>query len=81
MDFSKFSWAEWLEDTIKHIVEDDIDKIMLVAIGKDGNVRTAYTDNCDCHDLTISAFWMNHEAHAWAFNNEEDEEKEKENEE
>ena len=74
IDFDKIKWSEWMEDTIQHMVEDDVDRVMLVAIRKDGCVCVATSPEIDVNDLALAGFWLTDEAHRWVAECEEDEE-------
>lgn len=77
-DFRQIPWAPWMEDTVKHMVEDNVEAAVLVAFCPNGKVAITYTDNTTVHDLAMAAFWCQDEAmnivHAHDAEDEESEE-------
>ncbi len=52
MDFSKIPCAEWLEDTLRHLLSSDAEHICICALLADKTVGTAYY-NCSAQDKAI----------------------------
>ena len=78
IDFAKIKWSEWMEDTIQHMVEDNVDRVMLVAIRKDDCACIATSPDVSVNDLALAGFWLTDEAHRWAQEDEEAEDAEDE---
>lgn len=77
-DFDQISWAPWMEDTVKHMIEDKVEAAILVAFCPNGKVALTYTDNTIVQDLAMAAFWCQDEAMTIVHEHEDEEESEEE---
>lgn len=53
-DIRDAPWAEWMEATLRTMLEEDITSIALATISKDGGVGTAYF-GCGSREMGIAA--------------------------
>lgn len=74
IDFSKIKWSEWMEDTIQHMVEGNVDRAVVVAFSEDGCTYVSYSGDICIHDLALAGFWLTDEAHRGAQEDEEEDE-------
>lgn len=61
-ELENIEWAGFMEDCLRHFVENGVEKIMMVTINKDGQVATAFSEKVLVNDLALGGFWLTQEA-------------------
>lgn len=58
MDINDIELAAWAEDTIRFLIENDVDKAAFVMTLRNGNTATSYF-NADAEDMAVFAHNIN----------------------